>query len=529
MKTECRLHHTIHADASARTAFTTCGGGSTTALNRTSLATSRPAFARPLANALGSAGSGVKRLWSSTMCAFAALCLCSVCAAATWTPADLDRLTQDFVTRISSSFQATAHPFRFLNPADCFANGTSCFGSNPDSQYGYPAFDTDRWSTTLKATETLVLIMETPPPMRYFGITAYIYSRFYASLPSDPGQSGVVPVFESLLDTINSRDVATAGSPTPGQVPFSQISVFVVTADATTYDKVVKHFTAIGFPRSAINLLTMPIDDVPLRMGSTPKSDRYAVLMRTAYAESDALMSDYMRRAPVRTLKLTPLTARRVSPLPSPTNTVPGSGFAESADLGRARDELASQLVSAYSSAYLASESRVVMAQTRNYWCVEHGLPCNGDNPDALYGADARGFVPASRFDKFLIVGVDHARTGKAAYVSHAAMNDANDAGVVAVDDVRLRGSALVMGGVGGSGDPRYALYSQLYAFTLSYDCTGERVCVQIPEPTSSDPIGIAFGNPFSVAARYYLDPATNTRPSLDEVIPHRVFILRKR
>jgi hypothetical protein len=497
--------------------------------DQTCLATILVAFAGPLSSARRSAASTVNRFRPHAVGAFAALCLFSGSVAAAWTPADLDRLTQAFVTRISSTFQATAYPFQFLDPARCFATGKSCFGSNPDSQYGFPSFDTNETASRLKATEALVLIMETPPPMRYFGITPYIVSRFYQSLPTKPRQAGVVPVFESLGDTINLFSVATAGSPAPGQVPFSQLSVFVMTADATTYAMVLKQFTLIGFPSSAINLVTMPINDVPLNMGATPTSDKYMVLMRTSYADSQVAMSDYMRRVPVRTLKLTPMAARQVSPLPSPTSKVPGSGTAELVDLGLARDQLAAQLLSRYGGAYVASENRVSMLQTRNYWCVQYGLPCNGDNPDGLYGADARGFVPASRSDKFLIVGIDHVRTGKASYVSHAAMNEANDAGVVAVDDVRLRGSALTMGNVSGPDDPRYPLYSQLYAFTLSYDCTGERVCVQIPEPTTTDPVGIVFGNPISVAARYYLDPATNTRPSLDEVIPHRVFILRKR
>lgn len=529
MKTDNKLHHRILPGAAAL-ASTACGSGGTPALDRTRLTTLRAAFTRPLSSARRSAPSAINRLRSNALGVFAALCLCSGTVAAAWTPADLDKLTQSFLTRISSTFQTTAYSFQFLDPARCFATGKSCYGSNPDSTYGFPSFDaSETASTRLKAPEAIVLIMETPPSMRYFGITPYIFSRFYPSLPTKPGQAGVVPVFESLLDTINSRNVATAGSPTPGQVPFSQLSVFVMTADATTYAKVVKQFTLIGFPSSAINLVTMPINDVPLNMGATPTSDKYTLLMRTAYAQSETAMSDYVRRAPVRTFKLTPLAARQVSPLPSPTSKVPGSGTAESADLGLARDQLISQVLSTYGSAYVVSESRVVMSQTMNYWCVEQGLRCNGDNPDANFGADAQNFVPASRSDKFLIVGVDHARTGKASYVSHAAKNEANDTGVVAVDDVRLRGSALVMGNVGGPEDPRYALYSQLYAFTLSYDCVGERVCVQIPEPTVTDPVGIVFGNPFSVTARYYLDPATNTRPSLDEVIAHRVFILRRR
>jgi hypothetical protein len=473
--------------------------------------------------------TGLARLRSSGAGLLAALCLWPGAGFAAWTPADLDSLTQNFLARAASAFRATSYPVRFLDPARCFNEGVNCFGANPQGMYGYPAFDGNLVPTTkLKATDALVLIMETPPPMRYFGVTPYLMTRFYASLPNNPSQSGFVPVFESLTDSINDRNVATAGSPTPGQVPFSQLSVFVMTADATTYAKVVNQFKALGFPVTAINLLAMPIDVVPLNMGSSPTSDKYTVLIRAAYPDSDAALADYMRRLPVRTLRLTPLSARAVSPLPPPTSKVPGSGTLESAELAQARDQLANQLVSAYSAGHAVTEKKVVLLQTQNYWCIDLGASCNGDNPDGLYAVDMRSFVPKSRADKILIVGIDHVSTGKATYVSHAADNDANDTGVVAADNVWLHGSALVMGNVNGPGDPRYALYSQLYAFTMSYDCTGERVCVQIPEPTPANPVGIVFGDPFSVGARYYVDPATNTRPAIGEVIPHRVFKMLK-
>ncbi|HSB02558.1 MAG TPA: hypothetical protein VLE49_18045, partial [Anaerolineales bacterium] len=90
-------------------------------------------------------------------------------------------------------------------------------------------------------------------------------------------------------------------------------------------------------------------------------------------------------------------------------------------------------------------------------------------------------------------------------------------------------GSALTMAGITSTADPRYATYSELYAFTVSYDCTGEPVCFTIPQPTADNAVGIPFGDPIDTTARYYVDPATKTRPSSDEVIFHRVFVLKKR
>ena len=49
--------------------------------------------------------------------------------------------------------------------------------------------------------------------------------------------------------------------------------------------------------------------------------------------------------------------------------------------------------------------------------------------------------------------------------------------------------------------DPRYALYSQLYALTISYDCTGEPVCLTIPQPTTANPVGVPFGTNMKITA----------------------------
>jgi hypothetical protein len=207
---------------------------------------------------------------------------------------------------------------------------------------------------------------------------------------------------------------------------------------------------------------------------------------------------------------------------------VPGSGTSEIGSLVQARDQLMTQLVAQYSGAYVATESTLILRQTKNYACVSQGLQCAADNSDAIYGSDTPTFVPTSRADKVLVVGIDHVNASKATYISHAVNDQAHNVGVVGADDRWLKGSALRMAHITDPNDSRYALYSQLYALTIGYDCTGEAVCLQIPEPTPDQPLGIPFGTQLRMLSRFYLDPATNTRPSLNEIIPHRVFMLVK-
>ena len=74
--------------------------------------------------------------------------------------------------------------------------------------------------------------------------------------------------------------------------------------------------------------------------------------------------------------------------------------------------------------------------------------------------------------------------------------------------------------------DPRLATCSSLYAYAISYDCTGISCCLAIPAPTAANPVGLAPGSPFFVMGRKYLEPRTGVRPALSEITPHRSMLL---
>lgn len=451
--------------------------------------------------------------------------LLSQAAVAEWKITDLDKIKNMFVWKIADKYRTTEYPWVFLDPATCFSPEVVCYFSNPDGPYGHPKIGEDLGlGIRMSQTDALVLIMETPPPMRYFGVTPYIYSHFYSSLPNDPSNSGTVMVFESLGDSVNLSNVKTAGCGA-----FTELSVFIMTADQRTMEEIYKGFAALGFPEDAINKISMPLDAVPLRMGKGPAADTYTILMRLAYPEDPYDMSNYISRNPVKYLHLSANTVRTTVPLPTPASKIPGSGVSESTELKAARDQLVETLKDRYGNSYFIREKKPFLTQTINYICVEKGISCNIDNSDGLYTRDINTYIPSSPEDKILIVGVNHVDTGKTTYVSHSVVNDLYHVGVVAVNDDWLRESALEMAGITDINDPRYSTYSQLYAFTIGYDCTNEPVCLTIPQPTESDPVGITFGDPLDITARQYLDPATGTRPSDGEVIFERVFILKEK
>lgn len=451
-------------------------------------------------------------------------------ASAQWAPADLDRLAQSFAQSMSPDYTLRSYPWVWSS--DC--TGTQCFTDNPDTTYGYAKFsnlgtqaDSAR---TMDAAGAMVFIAETPPAARYFGFTPYLYAKWYSAVPAT-GQPGYVPVYTSLTDTTHHLNVGTTG----GANPFSQLAVYVITADSRAAADIRARFTALGFPSTAVNLHTLPLANVPavpLAMGNGARKDTYAALFRVTFPQDPAALAAYLARSAVRAFYVEPATARAVTPLPPTVYKVPGTGQSEATALRRARDQLVTQLLNRYQPQFTTTtETSLSTFQTRNYRCVSLGISCAGDNPDTFYVSDFGGAsLAAGANDRFLVVGVQHSGgmgTGKATYFSHSLSVGTNNAGLIAVADSWLEGTALKAAGITSPSDPRYATYSRLYAFYFSYSCaTDDPICVPIP----SDPEqgGVAPGTPLQMHKRVYLEPATGTRPSTSEVVMQRVFWLQK-
>ncbi|MBS0448099.1 MAG: hypothetical protein JSR59_19375 [Proteobacteria bacterium] len=460
-------------------------------------------------------------------------------AQAQWKPEQLPQLEAAFVAGISTDYTTIQYPFRFLSTC----GAPYCFGTNPDTTYGQPDFSngapTPVISAKMSETDAWVILIETPPPMKYWGVTPYIFNRYYSSFPKDPGNSGYMTIFESLTDTTNLLLAGTTGSATPGENTFSKLAAFVITADRKTYSDVLAQLVSIGFPSTAINKLDLPLANfpgVPMHMNLGPTGDTYTMLLRLTYPEDPAQMADYVARNPQGFYYLSPKTKRPNSPMQATTYRIPGSGSPEPPELRTARDGLAAQLLKEYRSMFGAiKESDVPVKQTTNYACVTDGFICNSDNPD---GFDTAAVGNSSQFsmqadDAVLVVGVNHAisdvGTGKATYFSHTAVNVTTNQGILAVDDEWLAGTALKAAGISSSKDPRFATYKSLYAFLISYNCPATPTpCMTIPQGDDTHP-GIPIGSVMQLTGRFYLDPVGKTRPSTDEVIIERAFFMTRR
>jgi hypothetical protein len=457
-----------------------------------------------------------------------------------WVVENRSQLTQSFTTAMTSTFKVTKFPFFFQLNCEAVVN---CFDANPAGPEGFPNFSANpgipqQTSDWLLSTGAIVLVTETPPTMTYFGVTPYLFEEYYSKqMPKNPtGTPGTVTVFESLTDTANLDVVGTTGSPTPGTNPFTQIAVFVITADTNTYHDIVNEFVALGLPASAINQMTLPITAVPLKMGTAVADDTFTVLLRTAYPANQSLLTNYVQRTPIDVLLMEPIKTRNLVALPTPTYRVPGDGHNESATLLTARNQLATKLVNEFSANYTVTKATLTVAQTQNYYAATNATPTNGDNPDALYTQEVgytSSYIPGPN-DLLLIVGVNHDAyfpgtaypgTGTTTYFSNSVANPSGNQEVLGIPDSWMAGSAIAMAGINSSSS-LYANYQSLYAYTVGYNCTGQIWCATIPQPSNGN-VGIPQGDPMRFLGRLYLDPLTKTRPLSSEIIFDDVYILK--
>lgn len=439
-----------------------------------------------------------------------------------WLPARADdpkvqRMGQTFVANLPSGWQSQQGEWDFLEVADCYEGGQTCFGNNPSSPYGYPLFKrVPRF--LLGASEAVVVFMRTPPKMRYYGFTQYLISRGV----------GVEPVLASLSDTLNLQRFRTLRSSAPGQFLFDQHAVLVWTADMNTHATVLQVLAQQGIDAAKVNFLPIPVQ-LPLHMGYSADADSFAVLMRSALPEVSADFEAYRQQNPFYVVKVTPDKPPALSPAPMLGYADEASGVVEDPAYGAALDALVADIKAHYQDRFTMQDQRISLFTAKGLNCIagtDHF--CILDNHDALYSGDltATQLTVQHLKDVVIVAGVNHRKTGKARYHNHTVNDPLKSTGIVSVDDTNLTTrSALYHAGVRAFNDPRRLQYQGLYAYAISYDCDGARFCLSIPAPTPDDPVGLEPGAAFALWSRLYVDPHTGVRPHEDEVTRQQVLV----
>lgn len=430
---------------------------------------------------------------------------------------------ENFIRQLPLEWNAVQGDWKYFDVEDCFINGSTCYGNNPTSPYGYPFFNADSESKAmdfkLKQNDAVVIFFRTPPKMRYFGLTQYLFRR---------GTSPTT-VFGSLSDTINNTRFATLNSNGSNNV-FDEYAVLVWTGDMNSYSLIKSKLALQGISESQINFLPMAAN-LPLNIGESDQSDSFSMLMRTAMPDVQANFDAYKDEKPFFVLKVGPSAPTQIAAVPVVGYAEEQSGISEDPQLKSSLNELVADISKNYADQYDFAAQTVNYVSKVGWDCIAGTDKCAGDNHDALYSTDVSGSVKVKTLSDFvLVVGVNHQKTGKALYLNHTVYDVAKMAGIVSVDDLRLTTqSALYHAGIKNPRDPRISKYKNLYAYVISYRCGNTKHCLAIPAPTPEEPVGLNPGDTFFVMGRSYVEPTTGVRPMPEEIIKHQTFVATRR
>ncbi len=269
-----------------------------------------------------------------------------------------------FLNQLPATWNQSVGTWEYFDVAKCFTTpGAICYGNNPSSPYGFPAF-TDpitplaNLNFQMNQNEAVVLIFRTPAEMRYFSFAQYLASR--------PGDTEMV--FASLSDSLNHRKLGTTGSQTPGTNVFNNYSAVVWTADLNTLSTVKNLLTQSGLPEVAINFLPLPVNlpMTQLKMGYGADKEQFNMLMRTALPTIQSELDQYIAEKPFYVLKVGPRELIDLNPSPAIGYQSEITGVKENSNLQLALNRLAKNVQTHYSTEFSFSSQSV----SRNCVCV---------------------------------------------------------------------------------------------------------------------------------------------------------------
>ena len=405
----------------------------------------------------------------------------------------------------------------------------------------------------MRQDEAIVIIGQTPPPVRYFGFQSWVNmgpaSSAGAAVTDNRPLTGA-----AFGDSANNLVVHTTGSD-----PFNRPVVYVVTGNRQTEQLVRRAVLAAGYPEAIINVERLSPVIGPLGYG--PAGSILLTAQRYAVPLDKGAFEDYVRRSidddpgngPYRAFRVSPQKELAVDPYPVPKLRVRGTGKSEM-DLYPALKSLGRAILAKEGMPYkelgvrfwqdVMATGQMVLAD-EPWASLQNGQYGYQGTRDAIYWQTYPPFKLRSNVDEYVIVyGVNHHRTGKAAYASFSAY----------VEPVFGTGREIGLGTVTDPGfdpdgnpgdsarrylqpnDPYYEYADMLYAWKVARHCNDEPYCLEVGNPTDIngvpyndncspqinldiDPGRPSWASDVFVAFRNYMEPATAVSADSNELV----------
>lgn len=361
----------------------------------------------------------------------------------------------------------------------------------------------------LRPDEAVVLIGLTPPPARYFGFTAYLYSRVYAGERKE--------IWASLGDGANKATIRTIGPS-----PFSAPVVLIFTPDQTTDARIRAALQRAGYPAAVINTMLFPASLLNLGHGETADDLRISLRNAIWLDHYEAAGAAYVDSPPISVFRVTPSIPATANPFPAPHLRVRGTGQTEM-DLMKKLGELRQGIINANAGLY--STDIPTQATSEGYDYLQRGVDPLADTRDAFYLT--AGWVPEfNSNDKIMlgdgeflmIYGANHVTTGKATYMSvNVYASDAAKLTLGYIDDRQFSGTASAYLPAGD------AAADKMYAYKVSRACgKNEPQCLQL-SVDNCPRLELDDSTLLGLFTRIYLEPATRVGPAMPEILYDRV------
>jgi hypothetical protein len=405
----------------------------------------------------------------------------------------------------------------------------------------------------MRQDEAMVLIGQTPPTVRYFGIQSWA-NMGSASSPGNAVTDNRALIGAAFGDSVNNLTIRTTSSD-----PFNRPFVYIITGNQQTERLVRKAVLAAGYPDAIINVERLSTVIAPLGYG--PSGSILLTAQRFAVPSDKNLFEDYVRRSidddrsndPFQVFRVSPKKELVSDPYSAPTLRVRGTGQTEM-DLYPAVKSLGKAIIDMEAQGKLSKELGVHFWQdvmkTGQTVIVDEPWPSlqNGQfsyqiTRDAIYWTTYPCFKLREGVDEYVIVyGVNHHKTGKAAYTSFSAyvepvFGTGREIGLGTVSDPDFD----AVGKPGDSArrylqpdDPAYKYADRLYAWKIARHCYGEPYCLEVGVPKDID--GEPYNNDCTpqidldidppsrasdvfVAFRNYMEPATAAAADSNELV----------
>lgn len=365
----------------------------------------------------------------------------------------------------------------------------------------------------LAPDEALILFGTTPGESKYYSFCPYIYERYFEK------DLRFKEVFDSLNDPINNMTVKTVKSTISNIIeepnPFNAFVVVVFVADLKTKKNVLKCLTDFGWSKESINISIIPSEI--LNLGIDFDDDIFLILFRIYGAGKNFDLESYVNNVPMSVIRVTPNVSTKPAPCPMPQLRLRGTGKTEM-NLMPTMEKLREAILDKYEGdGWKATE------YTSDQW-LEEGLQALQANKNMYGECRDTAYMSTRSFtmydNEFIVMyGVDHTKTGKAAYCSAAVYGKDYANGVIGSNSLEWEDSADEY--LNELGDNFFAITASRTQGIPNYgpDCV---------VPTTILTQGVQKFKPIFIGFRNYLERSTMSGPLPEEMISPRVIKFSK-